>query len=138
MSSKGFKRYTQGYTVNKLAKESNNKIDSYVKVINKAKSKPKRPSSSKKRKATPNEKRGTSTSGNATNKPLIGISIGLYNGNFGDRNSCFVNQNTLSLNIGGGTFNQDNSTMSKDTFLSKTIGDNLHNKMSTMKPKPMN
>lgn len=51
---------------------------------------------------------------------LLGNTPGLYNGNYGDRNSCFVNQNTLSLNIGGGTFNQ--STKSKDTFLSKTVG----------------
>lgn len=42
---KGFKKYTQGYTMNKIAKENSNKVDSYVKVINK--SKLKRPNSSK-------------------------------------------------------------------------------------------
>lgn len=56
-----------------------------------------------------------------SNKPgLLSNSIGFYGGNYGDRNACFVNQNSLSLNIGGGTFNQ--STKSKEGFMSKTMG----------------
>lgn len=57
----------------------------------------------------------------ASSKPgLLSNSVGLYNGNYGDRNACFVNQNTLSLNIGGGTFNQ--STKAKESFMNKTVG----------------
>lgn len=118
-SAKGLKKYSQGYTVNKLTKEAGSKVDSYVKVINKSKTKPKRPSSSKKRKVATHEKR-YSGHFSSSNKPLLGNSIGLYNGNFGDRNGWFVNQNTLSLNLGSGTFNQDHSTRGTDNFISKT------------------
>jgi hypothetical protein len=88
-----------------------------VKVI-KSKSKVKKPNNSKKRKVTPQEQR---YSGNFRNpKPgLLSNSLGFYGGNYGDRNSFFVNQNSLSLNIGGETFNQ--STKNKDTFMNKTM-----------------
>lgn len=95
------------------------KAESYIKVI-KSKNKTKRPQNSKKRKATSQEgKYSLNVKGN-TKPSLLGNSGGLYNGNYGDRNSLFVNQNTLSLNIGGGTFNQ--STKEKENFLSKTVG----------------
>jgi hypothetical protein len=58
--------------------------------------------------------------GSKSKQGLLSNSVGLYNGNYGDRNACFVNQNTLSLNIGGGTFNQ--STKAKESFMNKTVG----------------
>jgi len=86
IAAKGLKKYSQGYTINKLSKESINKMDSYVKVVNKSKNRPKRPNSSKKRKVATHEKR-YSGNFNGANKPLLGNPIGLYNGNYGDRNS---------------------------------------------------
>ena len=83
-ASKGLKKYSQGYTMNKLAKESGSKVDSYVKLTNKSKSKLKRPNNSKKRRNGSNEKQNA---GSGQNKSDIGNSIGLYNGNYGDRNS---------------------------------------------------
>jgi hypothetical protein len=131
---KGFKKFSQGYTVNKLAKEgllnrkfypfsfSKNlniasKADQYVKVV-KSKVKAKRPNSSKKRKVAPYEQRYSM--GTKPKPGLLSNSVGLYNGNYGERNANFVNQTNLSLNIGGGTFNQ--STKAKESFLSKTVG----------------
>ena len=56
---------------------------------------------------------------------LLSNTNGLYNGNYGERNSNLATQNTLSLNIGGGTFNH--STRAKENFLSKSVGlDGLH------------
>lgn len=85
-AAKGFKKYSQGYTINKLAKEPGSKVDSYVKVINKSKNKSKRPNSSKKRKPGTSDTKRNSSNPSGHNK-LTGNSIGLYNGNFGDRNS---------------------------------------------------
>ena len=84
---KGLKKFSQGYTVNKLAKEgllNPSKEDQYVKVI-KSKNKVKRPNSSKKRKVAPYENRYSMHVRN--HKPgLLSHSVGLYNGNTGDRN----------------------------------------------------
>ena len=94
-------------------------IDSvgYNNIAGKTKSKTKRPSSSKKRKAATGEQRYSANYENL-NKTGLGVnSAGLYNGNYGERNSWFVNQNMLSINIGGGTFNNNRKREFKNDSL---------------------
>lgn len=106
-----------------------------MKVI-KSKTKANRPNSSKRRKPAPYEHSYSAAYKGPPKSGFLGNSVGLYNGNFDGRNSCFVNQNTLSLNIGGGTFNH--STKANDNFMSKTVGnDNFKNSqnLGSMKSK---
>ena len=89
-----------------------------MKVI-KSKQKTKRENDSKKRKVSSYEQR-YSMNLKPHKTGILENSPGLYNGNYGERNSNLVNQNTFNVNIGGGTFNQ--STKVKENLLSKSVG----------------
>ncbi|CAI2386297.1 unnamed protein product [Moneuplotes crassus] len=121
VNEKGSKKYSQGYTLNKLTKEgilNPAKTDHYVKVI-KNKNKQKQQNGSKKRKVTSYEQRYSVNLKNS--KPaLLSDSPGLYNGNYGERNANLVHQHALSVNIGGGSYNR--SKRDKDNLMSKSAG----------------